>query len=280
MSYLSQFRLQQAPVPLFPRAATSSPPSSPLAARTPLWSVTRGEVRRRIESTESEAETKRLKTCATDVCRTNGLPDDALEEFATKPEKEMLLHIMGYLIALDKRKARDDARELISSAEFKQSLTDRLHACLLSPNLSGYVMHLSQNLFEFVKKYPSVFKIPLVALQDLELMNKLDSMIKELLMQQRGSMKQKTVVAESAKFQEEVTSNSNHENVPADMEGDDADSNSSAITQCTWTFNQYWSYINVLLGELRDDAKKNTSTTQAAEEFVKQFFTEVLQADL
>jgi hypothetical protein len=139
MSYLSQFRLQQAPVPLFPRAATSSPPSSPLAARTPLRSVTRGEVRRRIESTESEAETKRLKTCATDVCRNNGLPDDALEEFATvslnhqdvqykrtkihpsmqKPEKEMLLNIMGHLIALDKRKARDDARELINSAEFK-----------------------------------------------------------------------------------------------------------------------------------------------------------------
>jgi len=36
-----------------------------------------------------------------------------------KPEKEMLLNIMGHLIALDKRKARDDARELISSAEFK-----------------------------------------------------------------------------------------------------------------------------------------------------------------
>ncbi|KAG0708372.1 hypothetical protein DFH29DRAFT_795172 [Suillus ampliporus] len=173
---------------------------------------------------------------------------------------------------------------------------------------------------EFIKKYPSVFKIPLVALQDLELMNKLDSMIKELLTQQCGSMKQKivtstdrgsnihalcrslsgncteitsahwschssliqfrTVVAESAKSQEEVTSNSNHENVPADMEGDDADSSPSAITQCTWTFNQYWSYIDVLLGELRDDTKKNTSTTQAAEEFIKQFFTEVLQADL
>jgi hypothetical protein len=44
---------------------------------------------------------------------------------------------------------------------------------------------------EFIKKHPSVFKIPLAALQDLELMNKLDSMIKELLMQQRGSMKQK-----------------------------------------------------------------------------------------
>ncbi|KAG2143113.1 hypothetical protein BD769DRAFT_1661535 [Suillus cothurnatus] len=273
MSYLSQFRLQQAPVPLFPWAATSSPPSSPLAARTPLRSVTRGEVRRRIESTESEAETKRLKTCATDVCRTNGLPDDALEEFATKPKKEMLLNIMGHLIALDKRKARDDARELINSAEFKQSLTNRLRACLLSPNLSEYVTHLSQNLFEFVKKHPSVFKIPLAALQDLELMNKLDSMIKELLTQQRGSMKQKrssliqfrTVVAESAKSQEEVTLNSNHEHMPADIEGDEADSSPSTITQCTWTFNQYWSYIDVLLGELRDDAKKNTSTTQAAE---------------
>jgi hypothetical protein len=36
-----------------------------------------------------------------------------------KTEKEMLLNVMGHLIALDKRKARDDAHELISSAEFK-----------------------------------------------------------------------------------------------------------------------------------------------------------------
>ncbi|KAG2367855.1 hypothetical protein BDR07DRAFT_1478692 [Suillus spraguei] len=152
----------------------------------------------------------------------------------------------------------------------------------------GYVTHLSQNLFEFVKKYPSVFKIPLVALQDLKLMNKLDSMIKELLTQQRGSMKQKivtsliedqifmhfvncyqTVVAESAKLQEEVTSISNHAHVPADTDSDEVKPSPSTITQSTWTFNQYWSYIDVLLDELRDDAKKNTSTIQTAEGFIK-----------
>ncbi|KAG1886711.1 hypothetical protein F4604DRAFT_1572091, partial [Suillus subluteus] len=177
---------------------------------------------------------------------------------------------------------------------------------------------------EFVKKHPSMFKIPLVALQDLELMNKLDSIIKELLTQQHGSMKQKivtsadrgsnihalcrslsgncteitsahwsrvaflhssliqfqTVVAESAKLQEEVTSNNDHAHVPADAEGNDGDPSPSVTTQCTWTSNQYWSYIDILLDELRDDAKKNTSTTQAAEEFTKKFFTEVLQADL
>ena len=42
-----------------------------------------------------------------------------------------------------------------------------------------------------MKKHPSVFKIPAAALQDLELMNKLDSMMKELLTQQRGIIKQK-----------------------------------------------------------------------------------------
>ncbi|KAG2117693.1 hypothetical protein BD769DRAFT_1362609, partial [Suillus cothurnatus] len=171
----------------------------------------------------------------------------------------------------------------------------------------------SMTFQEFVKKHPSVFKIPLVALQDLELMNKLDSMIKELLTQQRGSMKQKiitstdrgsnihalcrslsgncteitsahwscvaflrssliqfrTVVAESAKLQEEVTSNSNIAPVPADLEGDKVEPSPSVLTQCTWTFNQYWSYIDVLLDELRNNAKKNTSTIQAAEEFTK-----------
>ncbi|KAG1800602.1 uncharacterized protein BJ212DRAFT_1487936 [Suillus subaureus] len=138
-------------------------------------------------------------------------------------------------------------------------------------------------------------------------------MIKELLMQQHGSMKQKivtsanrgsnihalcrsllcnctkitsahwshvaflcslliqfqTVVAESAKLQEEVTSNSDHAHVPADAEGNDVDPSPLATTQCTWTFNQYWSYINILLDELRDNARKNTSTTQAAREFTK-----------
>ncbi|KAG2367854.1 hypothetical protein BDR07DRAFT_1478688 [Suillus spraguei] len=102
----------------------SSLPSSPLADRTP---VTHGEVRRRIESTESvEAEIKWLKTCATDICRTNRLPNDTLDQFATKTEKEMLLNVMGHLIALDKQKARDDACELVNLVEFKQSLTDRL----------------------------------------------------------------------------------------------------------------------------------------------------------
>ncbi|KAG1863738.1 hypothetical protein F4604DRAFT_1586849, partial [Suillus subluteus] len=197
--------------------------------------------------------------------------------------------------------------------------TERLQAARKLLNAPGLTLDAATKKFEFVKKHPTVFRIPLVALQDLELMNKLDSMIKELLTQQRGSMKQKiltsvdrgsnihtlcrslsgncteitsahwsrrslliqfrTVVAESAKLQEEVPLNSNHD-VPADTEGDDVDPSPSAITQCTWTFNQYWSYIDILLDELREDARTNTSTTQAAEEFVKKFFTEVLQADL
>jgi hypothetical protein len=74
---------------------------------------------------------------------------------------------------------------------------------------------------------------------------------------------------QSAKLQEEVTSNSNIAPVPADLEGDEVKPSPSALTQCTWTFNQYWSYIDVLLDELRDDAKKNTSTIQAAKEFTK-----------
>ncbi|KAG1833976.1 hypothetical protein F4604DRAFT_1605070, partial [Suillus subluteus] len=197
--------------------------------------------------------------------------------------------------------------------------TERLQAARKLLNAPGLTLDAATKKFEFVKKHPTVFRIPLVTLQDLELMNKLDSMIKELLTQQCGSMKQKiltsvdrgsnihtlcrslsgncteitsahwschssliqfrTVVAESAKLQEEVPLNSNHD-VPADTEGDDVDPSPSAIMQCTWTFNQYWSYIDILLDELREDARTNTSTTQAAEEFVKKFFTEVLQADL
>jgi hypothetical protein len=86
-SYLAQFRLHQAPS--LPQVMPSSPPSSPLVVRTPgpLRSATRAQVRRRVESSDSrEAECKRLKTYATGICKTNGLPEDSLEQFAAVSE--------------------------------------------------------------------------------------------------------------------------------------------------------------------------------------------------
>ncbi|KAJ8591250.1 hypothetical protein M405DRAFT_860713 [Rhizopogon salebrosus TDB-379] len=324
-SYLAQFRLHQAPS--LPQVMPSSPPSSPLVVRTPgpLRSATRAQVRRRVESSDSrEAECKRLKTYATGICKTNGLPEDSLEQFAASGEKEMLISVMGRLLAMDKQKEKDEAMEYINSAEFKQSLTDRLRACLLSPNLSGYVKQLSQNLFEFAKKHPSVFKLPPSSLQDLELMNKLDGMIKDILTSQRGSMKQKlagaiqkslnihvlcrslsnnctditiahwscvaflrssmsqfqTVVAESSKAQDDIPFDDNNEEQLdiADPEGDDADA--APTIQSSWKFHQYWSFIDVLLQELREDALKNTTSPKDAEEYVRNFFSDVLMNNL
>ena len=87
-SLLAQFRLLQAPPPPHVdreensmadlpgagrRATSSSPPLSPTTPqRCP-----------RSESTENQTdqEAKRLKRYTTDVCKTNGLPDNALDDF-------------------------------------------------------------------------------------------------------------------------------------------------------------------------------------------------------
>jgi hypothetical protein len=78
-----------------------------------------------------------------------------------------------------------------------------------------------------------------------------------------------TVVAESSKAQDDIPFDDNNEEQLdiADPEGDDADA--APTIQSSWKFHQYWSFIDVLLQELREDALKNTTSPKDAEEYVR-----------
>ncbi|KAH7905869.1 hypothetical protein BJ138DRAFT_1094753 [Hygrophoropsis aurantiaca] len=68
---------------------------------------------------------------------------------------------------------------------------DRLLSCLLSPNLTGYLDELPENIFAYAKKNLSVFKIPARAMEDPEMSGFIDKLIKEVLTKQRAQIKQK-----------------------------------------------------------------------------------------
>ncbi|KAF8416229.1 hypothetical protein L210DRAFT_3411508, partial [Boletus edulis BED1] len=70
-------------------------------------------------------------------------------------------------------------------------MKDRLRSCLLSPNLTGYVTELPENLWSFMKKNTTVFKIPTLALDDPELSEYIDGLMKETLTKQRAIIKAK-----------------------------------------------------------------------------------------
>lgn len=70
-------------------------------------------------------------------------------------------------------------------------MKDRLHACLLSPNLTGYVLDLVDNVIAYAKKHPTTFKIPNGTFQDPEMSDMVTTFIKENLTAQQGNMKQK-----------------------------------------------------------------------------------------
>jgi len=53
-----------------------------------------------------------------------------------------------------------------------------------------------------------------------------------------------------------------------DADGD-PDSPPTVTATQTWTFNQYWNYVDIVLDELREEARTTTTSTEAAEEFVR-----------
>ncbi|KAG2151775.1 hypothetical protein BD769DRAFT_1380654 [Suillus cothurnatus] len=78
---------------------------------------------------------------------------------------------------------------IYGSSWFKGIMKDRLHACLLSLNLIGYVLELADNAY--AKKHPTTFKIPDGAFEDSEMSDVVTMFIKENLTAQWESIKQK-----------------------------------------------------------------------------------------
>ncbi|KAG2028688.1 hypothetical protein BDR03DRAFT_882898 [Suillus americanus] len=225
---------------------------------------------------------------------------------------------------------------------YKRSLGDRLRACLLSPNLTAYVTDLSAKIFDFSKKNPSVFKIPVEALQDSDAMDRLDVLMKKILTAQRGNMKQKLIASiekrsdlstlarslagncteltmahwariafmrsflidfrtlcshqKTANAQPEEastgpslqpqTDEGGDNNVPIDTTasashglGEDREDDNDNEER-TWSFSQYWEYLDKVLDELKEEAQQKHAFPQARADYIKQFFTECLQRDL
>ncbi|KAF8840216.1 hypothetical protein BDN67DRAFT_981196 [Paxillus ammoniavirescens] len=145
------------------------------------------------EDSDAEAEqvAKRRKKFVAKVCREKGLVEDALESFAVMDAVEMVITMHAELLVKKQEEAKNDAHHYIHSEEFKDILKDRLRLCLLSPNLTAYVIDLASNVFAYAKKNLATFKIPAKAIEDPEMLDHIHVLIKEILTSQRSNIKQK-----------------------------------------------------------------------------------------
>ncbi|KAN0076941.1 hypothetical protein V8E55_010796 [Tylopilus felleus] len=90
--------------------------------------------------------------------------------------------------------AKCEYRQVIGM-QFKEIMKDRMRSCLLSPNLTGYLSELPENIWSFMKRNMVVFKIPPKALEDPELSDFIDSLMKDVLTKQRSTIKTKITTA-------------------------------------------------------------------------------------
>ncbi|KAG1801435.1 uncharacterized protein HD556DRAFT_1438463 [Suillus plorans] len=191
-SLLTQFRLLQAPAAA-PRGS-STPVAGLVNARenTPMTDLAADRRATTDNDIDSEHERKQLKQFATDACKAHGLPDNALDDFLNvKSVKEMFLNLMATLLTMQRAAKRSASQDFIASDDFKGIMKDRLRACLLSPNLTGYVLELADNVIAYAKKHPMTFKIPDGTFEDSEMSDMVTTFIKENLTAQWGSVKQK-----------------------------------------------------------------------------------------
>ncbi|KIJ15044.1 hypothetical protein PAXINDRAFT_12305 [Paxillus involutus ATCC 200175] len=167
------------------RGSSLSPPATPLR-------------RSRAESLEAEAErvAKCRKQFAARVCKEKGLAEDSLEAFAVMDMAEMAITMHAELLVRKREQEKTDAHQYISSEEFKHYFTkdilkDRLRSCLLSPNLTAYIIDLALNVFAYAKKNLTTFKIPPTTIEDPEMSDHIHMLIKEILTSQCSNIKQK-----------------------------------------------------------------------------------------
>ncbi|KAF8124140.1 hypothetical protein EV363DRAFT_1178470 [Boletus edulis] len=199
MSLLAHFRLEQG-ISVVPTTTDDGPPDCRDGAlsRSSTFTETppppgQGERRPRSDSfdLEEQRRSKRVRQHALDTCRENMLEDDALDQFVEFDIPEMLISVHGKLLAVERSRKKDETHVFLHSDQFKDIMKDRLRSCLLSPNLTGYVTELPENLWSFMKKNTTVFKIPTLALDDPELSEYIDGLMKETLTKQRAIIKAK-----------------------------------------------------------------------------------------
>ncbi|KIK78700.1 hypothetical protein PAXRUDRAFT_163265, partial [Paxillus rubicundulus Ve08.2h10] len=140
---------------------------------------------------EAQQEQKHLKQFGISLCRTKGLPEGTLDDFAVLSSKEMMITVHADMLELHAQRRKSQAEQFIESEEFKDILRERLQVCLLSPNLTAYKQCLLLIWQAYAKQNLSTFKIPEVALEDPEMTEYITSLISHLLTSARSNMKQK-----------------------------------------------------------------------------------------
>ncbi|KAG2120570.1 uncharacterized protein F5147DRAFT_831827 [Suillus discolor] len=62
--------------------------------------------------------------------------------------------------------------------------------------------------------------------------------------------------------------------------GEDGEDDNDNEEERTWSFSQYWEYLDKVLDELKEEARQKHAFPQARADYIKQFFTKCLQQDL
>ncbi|OAX31578.1 hypothetical protein K503DRAFT_812023 [Rhizopogon vinicolor AM-OR11-026] len=139
--------------------------------------------------------TKQLKIYAKKVAEENDVLEQGLFDFVdTGGIYYMLIDLKVCMMKIDStRKATilADIKELLNSKDFKSGLQNHLTACLLSPNLTTYVMDTLPNISSFIKENNSIFKVPLSMFKDVQLSGIFATIVSDLLSSICGNMKSK-----------------------------------------------------------------------------------------
>ncbi|KAN0085723.1 hypothetical protein V8E55_006857 [Tylopilus felleus] len=102
-------------------------------------------------------------------------------------------------------------QETLTSKDFEISLSSRLLACILSPNITAYVTDTQQHIMDFIAENQDVFKIQSMVFNDSELRSTLGKVVTRLLSdicsrlkanrssQLTASVKKKTCIIDVAK---------------------------------------------------------------------------------
>ncbi|OAX34516.1 hypothetical protein K503DRAFT_833181, partial [Rhizopogon vinicolor AM-OR11-026] len=150
---------------------------------------------------------QRLKVYATKVTEDTGVSEKLLHDFIDTGEiYYMLIDIKASLLLRSEGNRSSilaDLKELLESKDLKvfvatvlyraihSGLQNRLTACMLSPNLTAYVIDMHGHIMEFIRERHEVFKVPQSLFEDVELSAQFSKIVSELLASIRGNIKTK-----------------------------------------------------------------------------------------
>ena len=69
---------------------------------------------------------------------------------------DMIINLQASVMSLKQKSQKDEAWRYIASEEFKDILKERLWCCLLSLNLTGYVIGIASNILVSPTMHPGL----------------------------------------------------------------------------------------------------------------------------